>query len=116
MSKILSTVKILRTDGSRAEHRIDTSEIDLSGWIRRMIGADLTDTVNLRDGRVMIVDDAGWETETIEKETGVVELRPVKPLKPINKAATAIYHGVCRPGTIHQIVGDVAIAWDEDFA
>ena len=29
--------------------------------------------------------------------------------------ATALYHGVCHPGTTHQIVGDVAIVHEKDF-
>lgn len=67
--------------------------------IEAMIGAACLDTVNLRDGRVMLVDDNG-----IAKDL------------PINPAATVLYHGVCRPGTTHQIRGDVVIVHDEDFA
>lgn len=55
--------------------------------------------MNLRDGRVMLVDDNGL----------------AKGL-PRNPEATRLYHAVCRPGTTQPIVGDVAIALDEDFA
>ena len=41
---------------------------------------------------------------------------PAKPRKPINEKATALYHANCRPGTTHQIVGDVVIVPDEDYA
>jgi hypothetical protein len=37
-------------------------------------------------------------------------------VKPPNVLATALYHMQCKPGTTHKIHGDVAIAWDEDFA
>jgi hypothetical protein len=35
--------------------------------------------------------------------------------KPVNQKATALYHAVCRPGTLHQIHGDVVIVSDRDF-
>ena len=93
----LADVTILRTNDTRETHRV--SRHILLDWCRRMIGADTLDTVNLRDGRVMIVDDVGLVDG-----------------KPINAAATALYHSVCRPGTTNPIAGDVAIAWDRDFA
>jgi len=34
----------------------------------------------------------------------------------MSEKATALYHSVCLPGTTHQIVGDVAIAIDAEFA
>lgn len=71
----------------------------LLDWCRRMIGADIIDTVNLRDGRVMLVDDDGHQK-----------------FLPVNERATELYHSVCKPGTTHKIVGDVAICLDEDFA
>jgi hypothetical protein len=43
-------------------------------------------------------------------------MKPLWPRKPINAEATKIYHTVCRPGTMHQIAGDVAICRDKDFA
>jgi hypothetical protein len=55
--------------------------------------------VNLRDGRIMIVDDLGHPKEL-----------------PVNVEATVLYHSVCRPGTTHEIRGDVAVTLDENFA
>lgn len=69
------------------------------------IGADTLDSVTLRDaqgrpsGVVMMVDDSGLIDG-----------------KPVNPAATKLYHSVCRPGTTHPICGDVAIVNDGDFA
>lgn len=67
--------------------------------IETLIGADCLDTVNLRDGRVMLVDDNG-----------------ISKGLPVNPVATGLYHAVCRPGTTHQIRGDVAVVYDNDFA
>ena len=96
--KGLIRVEILRTDGRSEEHHVGKHiAID---WVTRMIGAPgALDTVNLRDGRVMLVDD-----------TGLVDG------KPRNEKATELYLGVCRPGVDAFIAGDVAIAVDEDFA
>lgn len=103
-------VHIIRSDGS--EQHVQASFREISA----LIGADLFDTVNLRDGRVMVVDDNGYETQTIEHSPGHFELRPIKARKPVNAKATAIYHGLCRAGTTHQIVGDVAIVVDAECA
>jgi hypothetical protein len=89
-------VVILRADGREEEHHV--GKHILLGFIQRMIGADMLDTVNLRDGRVMLVDD-----------TGLVDG------KPRNEAATKLYLAVCRPGTDAYIAGDVAVAVDADF-
>lgn len=105
---------IIRTDGTEEEH--DVPKERAFQEIDRLIGATCTDCVNLRAGRVMIVDDNGYETETIDHGDGRFELRCIKARKPVNEKATAMYHAICRPGTTHQIVGDVAIALDEDFA
>lgn len=67
--------------------------------IHTFLRAEVLDTVNLRDGRVMMVDDLGHS----------------KGL-PVNEKATELYHGICKPGTTHQIVGDVAIVVDADLA
>lgn len=73
--------------------------------ICRDIGADTLDTVNLRSdqgaitGIVMMVDDIG-----IHKEL------------PPNDIATRIYLRQCKPGTTHQICGDVVLVNDSDFA
>lgn len=47
---------------------------------------------------------------------GSFELKCIRARKPVNAKATELYHAVCKPGTTHQIVGDVAIVNDEDFA
>jgi hypothetical protein len=88
-------MKIIRTSG--AEETID-GRATIAG-IEKAIGASILDTVNLRDGRVMFVDDNG-----ISKNL------------PVNPAATGLYHSVCRPGTTHQIRGDVAVVYDNEFA
>lgn len=108
------TVTVIRTDGTQETHEIARAQA--LQQIYRLIGADTIDTVNLRDGRVMLVDDNGWDCEFVEHGDGRFSFVPTAPRKPINPAATALYHGVCLPGTTHQIVGDVAIALDEDFA
>ncbi len=88
-------VQILRVDGSEESHVATGRTI---AAIERLIGADCLDIVNLRDGRVMLVDD-----------TGMVDGKPVNP------KATELYHSVCRPGTPFSIHGDVAVANDADF-
>lgn len=108
-------IEILRTNGERETITVPSGRAAFAE-IEKMIGASTLDTVNLRDGRVMLVDDAGWETRTVEHAPGQVEFIPTVPRKPFNPEATKLYHSVCRPGTTHQIVGDVAIAWDRDFA
>jgi hypothetical protein len=86
--------KVIRTTGTEEafEGRLNIAAIESA------INAHCLDTVNLRDGRVMLVDDDG-----VEKDL------------PINLTATALYHSVCRPGTTHQIRGDVAVVHDADF-
>jgi hypothetical protein len=133
---------IIRTDG-RVEP-VDKPIIDFAE-IEKMIGCGITDSVILRRGIaqvpgpesaghvaiallepfVMIVDDHGYETQTVEHGPGPdlhgqpaafrTELRPVRALKPVNALATALYHANCRPGTTHQIVGDVYVAPDADW-
>ena len=63
-----------------------------------LIGAEVLDTVNLRDGRVMVIDDAG----------------AIKNL-PVNPEATGLYHAICIPGTTWLIRGDVVIVRDADY-
>lgn len=82
-----------------------------------LIGARTLDFVTLerRDGGMlkrMAVDDNGYRTEEVEHSPTHTELRPMEALRPLNAKATALYHGVCLPGTTHQIVGDVAIFED----
>ncbi len=95
------TYKVIPASGSvRLVHARPTIAI-----IQREIGADTLDTVNLRSDRgattgvVMMVDDVGLMNEL-----------------PINDIATRIYHAQCRPGTTHQIHGDVVLVNDSDFA
>lgn len=108
--------KIIRTDGT--EELLDTPRT----WpeLQKLLGFDTFDTVHLRHlgnpRQVMLVDDYGYETETVEVFPGHIELRPTKARKPVNAKATELYLANCRPGTTHAIVGDVAIVPDEDFA
>jgi hypothetical protein len=106
-------IKIIRTDGTEEVH-VTTTEACMRK-VEQLIGATCLDTVNLRDGRVMMVDDSGYETELVEKAPGHVELKPMRALKPVNDKATQLYWSVCVPGTTHQIVGDVAIIADSDL-
>ena len=86
----------------------------------KLIGAATTDTVVLRHMghplHVMIVDDMGYETTTVHHANGAIELQPVAALKPVNVEATRLYHENCLPGTTHQIVGDVLVVPDHDYA
>lgn len=56
-AKGLARVEILRVSGTNETHEV--GKHILIDWIQRMIGADTLDSVNLRDGRVMLVDDTG---------------------------------------------------------
>ena len=105
--------KIIKCDGSEGD--ITIAKPSAIEAIHRAIGAKFCDVVNLHDGRVMFVDDDGYETETIDHGAGRFEIKTLKAKKPINLKATELYWSVCRPGTKHQIVGDVAIVLDADF-
>lgn len=89
--------KIIRTDGAEILH----TERPFMKTILADIGAVVMDTVILdsRNGQIMVCDDSGMIDG-----------------KPVNPKATKLYHAVCRPGTLHQIHGDVAIVNDCDFA
>jgi hypothetical protein len=106
-------IELIRVDGQRQSCHIN--RVGAINTIAALIGADCTDTVNLRDGRAMIVNDRGYKTELIQTAHHF-KLNPVAALLPVNEEATKIYHAVCVPGTTHQIVGDVVIANDADFA
>lgn len=106
-------VTIIRTNGATEQHEIAGRSV--LSQICKLIGADCTDTVNLRGGLVMFVDDNGYETRAEERPYGV-ELVPVRARKAVNEQATKLYHSVCRPGVTHQIVGDVAIVHDAHLA
>ena len=92
----LARVTVIRSDGTEETH--DVQRTILCKWVERVIDCDLFDVVNLRDGRVMLVDDLGHDRG-----------------KPRNEKATALYHSICKPGTTHFIAGDVVVALDEDF-
>lgn len=112
-------VEIIRTDGRKEKHTVAQFSD-----IARLIAAAGTDTVNLGKGRVMVVDDYGYETHMKSRRgmhptLGAVTVHEMvcdKALKPVNLEATKLYHSVCRPGTTHQIVGDVAILQDDELA
>ena len=84
--------ELIRADGTRQS--IDNTQ-DI-GAIEKLIGAKSLDHVNLRNGFLMWVDDLGHQNGL-----------------PVNAEATRLYHSICRPGTTHQIVGDVVLtrAW-----
>jgi hypothetical protein len=90
------TYKIIRIDGSETIHRGKSSLSE----IMRLIGCSSLDTVSIdrRRRTVMFVDD-----------TGMIDN------KPVNAKATALYRAVCKPGTLHQIHGDVVIVNDGDY-
>lgn len=84
--------------------RVDGTEIPLAKTsdirqLSALIGADTLDTVNLRDGSVMLVDDMGHSKNL-----------------PVNAKATKLYRSICHPGVTHQIRGDAVVTLDEDFA
>lgn len=92
-------IEILRIDGSREEREIPKQ--NSFARIYAAINCHCCDTVNLRDGRVMIVDDNGRVDE-----------------RPRNPQATALYHSIypLAKKADTPICGDVVIADDEDFA
>jgi hypothetical protein len=89
--------RIIRADGTEIMHEGRPTIRE----IQRAIGADCLDTVILdrRNEQIMMVDDTGMCDG-----------------KPVNSKATALYHSICKPGTVHAIHGDVAIVNDGDFA
>ena len=89
-------VEVIRADGTN-----ETATVARANWVKeieQLIGVDCLDSVDLRDGRIMFVDDLGYS----------------KGL-PDNSEATSLYCKICKPGTTHQIKGDVVIGRDEDF-
>lgn len=80
--------------------RADGRELDVESarnGISKLIGATVMDGFSLRDGRYVFADDEGHRKKL-----------------PVNAKATALYHGICKPGTLWQILGDVAIISDDD--
>ena len=107
--------KLIRTDGTEAELPGALS----NDAIGKLIGAETMDVVPLHQFgplHVMFVDDNGYEVEEIQHSPTHFERRPVRALKPVNVKATQLYHANCKPGTTHQIIGDVVVVPDEDFA
>lgn len=69
---------------------------------------------------VMHVDGSGHQTKETTSVGPLGETRitieSIGHNKPVNEEATRLYWLNCRPGTTHQIVGDVFICPDDDFA
>lgn len=63
-----------------------------------LIGATLLNVVDLRDGRMLMVDESGHP----------------KGL-PLNPFGTNLYRSVCRPGTTSTVVGDVLVVPAVEF-
>jgi len=104
-------VQIIRTDGR--EETLDLPLDKVFAEIERLINATALDTLSLRDGRVMLVDDT--KITLIEQVSGVVSISGLK-LKPVNQKATALYRRERVAAERHRINGDVAIVRDADFA
>lgn len=108
--------KLIRTDGTEQDlpHAMSTRELC------ELIDAETLDTVSLHHMgsplHVMVVDDRGYETEMIDRGDGRYVMQPMRALKPINKKATELYLANCKPGTAHEIVGDVVVVPDDDYA
>src|SRR5437773_11921662 len=108
-------VELIRTDGAHEWHTIRAK--GASARIQAchdLMGCELSDTVYFHDGRVMLVDDAGWETEMDTSVPGHLIIKCIRPKsgKEINPEAMRLYGSVCLPGTTHSIVGDVVVCWD----
>ena len=107
--------RLIRADGAVRDFDAPLS----IGEICKFIDAKVTDHVGLRHLgwplHVMIVDDMGYETKAIQDGNSTL-LVPTKAKKPVNAEATRLYHLNCAPGTTHQIVGDVFVCPDLDFA
>ena len=57
-------VLVIWTNGTEETVEVGTSRAGVIDAVCSLIGAKTLDTVNLRDGRVMLLDDAGWETRS----------------------------------------------------
>jgi len=108
--------KLIRANGSSMELPAGMSLSELTS----LIGAERCDTVVLHHMgeplHIMIVDDRGYEVTAIRHSPTHTELRTGRALKPVNAEATSLYLANCKRGTTHQIVGDVVIVPDSDFA
>jgi hypothetical protein len=90
--------KLIRVDGTETANQGKPSIPEIC----RLIGCTTLDTVSVsrtRSRTMMFVDD-----------TGMLDG------KPVNAKATALYHAICKPGTVHQIHGDVVIVNDGALA
>lgn len=91
--------RLIKTDSTH----VDIEQPKTIAQIQELLDADCLCTVILKHlgepVHVMFVDDNGHERD-----------------KPVNERATELYHLNCRPGTTHQIVGDVFVLPDGDFA
>jgi hypothetical protein len=120
----LIKVLVIRCDGTEETHKINANNFHAE--VEPLIGAKTFGTVNIfknpihapRFGMrrpVMVLDDAGYDTRVIQHGNHEHHV-PIQARRPVNPKATELYHSVCRPGTTHEIVGDVAIVDDEDLA
>ena len=107
--------KLIRANGTTMDLPAGLSMRHIAG----LIGAEMLDTVSLhhmgRPLHVLVCDDHGWETETIDHGSHI-ELRPTRALNPLNVEATRLYLANSVPDTEHQIVGDCVVVPDDDFS
>lgn len=112
------TIMILKTNGTHETYTVPAKEGIRMGVLHKLLGFDTLDVVRIGklqgSDLVMVVNDNGYVTRTVEHGRNQFELKPVVARFPINSEATKYYHAICRPGTTHQIVGDVAIFHDDD--
>lgn len=117
------TMLVLRSDGTeQVFHNTSLADIKTAigatrldfvslTWIERDVPGGRTRRVDL----VMAVDDEGYEYRTVQVSPILVRNEPIRPLKPYNERATALFRAVCDPKyRDHRIVGDVAILHDRD--
>jgi len=107
-------VDVIRTSGREEVHEVPPGIAAIRA-IHTLLSRETVDVVNVRDGRLMVVDDEAWESETVVHPGGAIELVARTPRKPINVKATALYRAVTMPND-HQIAVDVAIVFDADLA
>ncbi len=95
MATTLPLRAILRADGTvkPLSGPVDLAQVD------QVLGAGaFPGSINLRDGRVLLIDDQG-----------------VAKRLPRNAAATALYHSICKPGTTTPVLGDAVVTLNADF-
>ena len=95
----MKKVTLIKTNGEESVHEMPKLSMQKMYELANLDNFhDCFDTVNLRDGRIMMVDDGGHRKQ-----------------RPVNQKATELYHAVCIPGTTHQIRGSVVICNDADW-